>query len=256
MSECVFVPDWPGLPAHIGALSTLRSGGFSPAPYDDSNGSGGFNLGAHVGDDVALVGKNRAQLRQFLPADPQWLTQVHGNRVVDLDQFASDFKADACLSAQAGVVCAVQTADCLPVLFCDPKSNVVAAAHAGWRGLLDGVLDNTVAQMMSAGAAAENIMAWLGPAIGPFKFEVGAEVREKFVHADPCASAAFKASPQQAGKFYADIYQLARLRLHSAGVRDICGADFCTVTQSEKFYSYRRDGVTGRMASLIWIKAK
>lgn len=255
MADRVFIPVWPDLPSHIGVLSTLRNGGVSQAPYDDGSGSGGFNLAAHVGDRVEDVFRNRALLAQFLPDSPIWLNQVHGTRVLDLGSKHADLNADACFTNRANVVCAVQTADCLPVLFCDATTNVVAAAHAGWRGLLRGVLENTLGMMLKAGASPDHVSVWLGPAIGPTWFEVGAEVRTQFVDLDSCASAAFRASEIRPEKFYADIYQLARLRLQRAGIRHIHGGGFCTVSEPEKFFSYRRDGVTGRMASLIWSKA-
>ena len=271
MSDCVFVPDWPDLPSHVKALSTLRCGGVSAAPYDDGKGRGGFNLAAHVGDQIESVLQNRAILAGYLPrnltGEPQWLSQVHGTEVLELGAAQHNEQrkliADACCTSVVNTVCAVQTADCLPVLFCDPTSNHVAAAHAGWRGLVNGVIENTLAKMVGAGANLDRITVWLGPAIGPHQFEVGAEVRQLFVDADPCARAAFVAreyqekAPQDVinAKFYADIYQLARLRLQRAGVQRISGGNFCTVSEPEKFYSYRRDGITGRMASLIWISA-
>ena len=256
MSDCVFVPDWPDLPSHVSALSTTRCGGVSLAPYDDGSGAGGFNLAAHVGDQIESVMQNRSRLDHYLPGAPQWLTQVHGTQVLDLGVPQNTLVADACFTTQANIVCAVQTADCLPVLFCDAKTNGVAAAHAGWRGLVNGVLENTLAKMFEAGAEPDNITIWLGPAIGPDQFEVGAEVRQQFINADPCADAAFVPSDTQNGKFYADIYQLARLRLQRAGVYRIFGGNCCTVSEPEKFYSYRRDGVTGRMASLIWTNSE
>lgn len=254
MSEIVFVPDWPDLPVQFNALSTLRTGGFSLAPYDDGSGAGGFNLASHVADDFAHVQQNRSLLAPYLPCEPSWLTQVHGTDVVKLGRPQHDLVADACFTPLPGVVCAVQTADCLPVLFCDAKTNVVAAAHAGWRGLANGVLEKTLWHMHRAGAAPGDVLVWLGPAIGPNQFEVGPEVRDQFVQDDSCAAAAFLPIEEKPGKFYADIYQLARLRLQKLGVTQISGGNFCTFTQREKFFSYRRDGVTGRMASLIWIK--
>ena len=255
MSDSVFVPDWPGLPGHVAALCTLRSGGVSQSPYDDGHGCGGLNLATHVGDQPQRVLQNRALLGKLLPADPAWLVQVHGTAVLDVGVPQANLTADACFTTQANVVCAVQTADCLPVLLCDPKNNVVAAAHAGWRSLVHGVLENTLARMLHGGAALKNISVWLGPAIGVTQFEVGAEVRQEFVAADACAAAAFQASATVPNKFYADIYHLARLRLQRAGVTQISGGGFCTVSQVDQFYSYRRDGITGRMASLIWIKS-
>jgi len=256
-------PDWPQLSvqfgAHFGAFSTCRTGGVSLAPYGDGTAAtglnpGGFNLGDHVGDQFEHVLINRALLAQALPNEPKWLSQVHGTSVLNFDQHQNSLIADACITTQANVVCAVLTADCLPVLFCDAKHGVVGAAHAGWRGLADGILENTISTMQAAGANSEHILAWLGPAIGPSKFEVGEEVRARFVEADASAALAFKSIESHARKYYADIYHLARLRLHRAGVHQISGGHFCTFSEPEKFYSYRRDGVTGRMTSLIWIK--
>lgn len=251
MTVCI-VPDWAGMPAAVGALSTTRRGGISAAPYGDGagNGGGGLNLGLHVGDDAGRVMQNRALLQAQLPAAPVWLNQVHGSHVVDAAAVAGVPDADASFTTRPGVVCAIMTADCLPVLFADAAGAVVGAAHAGWRGLAQGVLQNTVARMREVGAG--DISAWLGPAIGPRAFEVGTEVRSAFVDADPAAAPAFVVHP--GGKFFADIYQLARLALAGCGVRQVGGGDFCTVSDSARFYSYRRDRVTGRMATLIWIR--
>lgn len=243
-------PDWPGLPAAVGALSTTRRGGVSAAPYDNGNGGGGLNLGLHVGDDADKVMHNRALLRAQLPGSPVWLNQVHGACVVDAATVDGVPDADASFTTQAGVVCAIMTADCLPVLFADRAGAVVGAAHAGWRGLAQGVLQNTVARMREAGAA--DISAWLGPAIGPQAFEVGAEVRAAFCDANPAAAAAFALQPD--GKYLADIYLLARLALAGCGVHQTGGGDFCTVGDAARFYSYRRDRISGRMASLVWIR--
>lgn len=247
----VLIPDWPAPPS-IGALSTTRRGGVSMAPYDDGAGGGGLNLGVHVGDDLQAVLANRALLRAHLPAEPAWLTQVHGVAVLEAEAVEGAPEADASMAKRTGVVCAVQTADCLPVLFCDRAGATVAAAHAGWRGLAGGVLENTVQAMRAAGAT--DIMAWLGPAIGPDRFEVGQEVRDAFCGRDPQAADAFRAVPGSPGKYLADIYRLARLALASAGVEQVYGGGRCTVRERDDFYSYRRDRVTGRMASLIWIK--
>ena len=249
MMPCI-VPDWAGMPATVGALSTTRRGGASAVPYDDGAGGGGMNLGLHVGDDEGRVLRNRALLHAQLPGTPVWLNQVHGAGVVDADRVDGVPDADASFTTRPGVVCAIMTADCLPVLLADRAGNVVGAAHAGWRGLSLGVLQNTVARMREAGAG--DITAWLGPAIGPQAFEVGADVRAAFADADPAAVAAFAAQP--GGKFLADIYQLARLALAGCGVRQIDGGTFCTVRDAARFYSYRRDRLTGRMASLVWIR--
>lgn len=249
MSACM-VPDWAGLPPSVGALSSTRRGGVSAAPYDDGAGGGGLNLGLHVGDAPDAVIRNRALLQAKLPDAPVWLEQVHGADVVDAAAVVGVPAADASIASQPGVVCAIMTADCLPVLFADRAGTVVGAAHAGWRGLAQGVLQNTVARMREAGAG--DITAWLGPAIGPQAFEVGPEVRAAFADVDPAAAAAFAGQPD--GKYLADIYLLARLALAGCGVRQISGGGFCTVADAARFYSYRRDRVTGRMASLIWIR--
>ena len=249
-------PEWPELPPQIGAFSTLRHGGASTGPFGDGVGGGGLNLASHVEDSLEHVLHNREVIGQSLPASPLWLEQVHGIDVMDLDASESDSRADACITTRSGVVCAIQTADCLPVLLCDAHNLVVGAAHAGWRGLVKGVLENTVAAMLGRGARLETLSAWLGPAIGSQRFEVGAEVRQQFVDAEPAAAAAFAPHPELADQFYADLYALARQRLQAAGIVTIRGGGFCTVSAPAQFYSYRRDGLTGRMASLIWIKEK
>jgi YfiH family protein len=235
------VPDWAP-PAGVRALSTTRRGGVSHAPW------GGFNLGDHVGDDPRAVAANRALLRRELPAEPLWLTQVHGTRCVDAATVAPGAEADASVTRRRGVVCAVLAADCLPVLLCDERASVVGVAHAGWRGLAAGVIEATVAAMDEPG---ERLMAWLGPAIGPQAFEVGDDVRDRFVTDDPMAARAFVAG--EYGKWLCDIHQLARQRLAKLGIRRITGADSCTKRDMENFFSYRRDCVTGRMASLVWL---
>lgn len=235
-------PDWPA-PARVHTLSSTRSGGSSPAPYDS------LNLGSHVGDLPARVVANRAVLRAELPDEPCWLNQVHGINVIDIAECVGVPDADAAVSRVPGKVCAVMTADCLPVLLCDRAGTVVGAAHAGWRGLVNGVIEATVTKMA---VAPSEVLAWLGPAIGPQAFEVGDEVRATFVAVDPAADAAFRPAAQP-GKWLADIYLLARQRLARLGVHAVHGGDACTVTEKERFFSYRRDGTTGRMASLIWL---
>lgn len=245
------VPDWSGAPANVSALSTLRRGGVSRTPYDDGSGNGGMNLGTHVGDRPEDVSRNRALLRQRIPAEPAWLTQVHGTTVVDAATVANAPEADACIATQTGAVCAIQTADCLPVLFCDVGGKAVGAAHAGWRGLAAGVLEKTVERMRAAGAG--EILAWMGPAIGPERFEVGEDVFSAFVSRYVGADAAFRRMDGSPGKYLADIYGLARIALGKAGGVRVYGGGFCTVSDSERFFSYRRDKTTGRMASLIWL---
>ncbi|MBT2868054.1 peptidoglycan editing factor PgeF [Chromobacterium violaceum] len=235
--------DWPA-PARVRTLVTTRNGGVSQPPYAS------LNLGAHVGDDPQAVAANRARLRDALPAEPAWLNQVHGVAVADASAVgANPPDADASFAREPGVVCAAMTADCLPVLLCDERGQTVAAAHAGWRGLCDGVIEATVAAMA---LPPSDLMAWLGPAIGPDAFEVGAEVRQGFIAKDAEADSAFVDIGN--GKYLADIYALARLRLRKLGVSRVYGGDFCTVIDRDRFFSYRRDGVTGRMVSMIWLE--
>lgn len=236
-------PGWPA-PDRVHALVTTREGGVSEAPYDS------LNLGVHVGDDPARVAENRRRLQALLPAEPCWLNQVHGTTVLDADTWSGGLMdADAVVSRRAGRVCAVMTADCLPVLLCDVAGSVVAAAHAGWRGLHGGIVDATVAAM---DVSPSSLVAWLGPAIGPDAFEVGEEVRQAFMSHTPQAVHAFRATATP-GKWMADLYALARLRLAALGVARVYGGEFCTHADATRFFSYRRDGVTGRMASLIWL---
>ncbi|WP_050461977.1 peptidoglycan editing factor PgeF [Herbaspirillum autotrophicum] len=248
----LLLPDWRNAPDNVAAFTTMRQGGVSVAPCDDGQGGGGLNLGDHVEDDPARVAENRRRLRSILPAEPVWLTQVHGTVVRDAADAGGAVVADASIAHRAGVVCAMMTADCLPVLFCDTAGSVVGAAHAGWRGLVGGVLENTVAAMRARGAG--DIMAWLGPAIGPQRFEVGSDVLDAFTAYDAHSKTAFAAIAGRDGKYLADIYQLARRRLQQVGVDQISGGDHCTVIEAHSFYSYRRDRLTGRMTSLIWLK--
>lgn len=246
LSDTLIIPDWPAAET-VRAISTTRLGGESLSPYDS------LNLGTHVGDTPADVVRNRDILLQqaALPAPPLWLNQVHGTDVLTANDWHAGVEADAIYSQQSQQVCAVMTADCLPVLFTDKQGTQVAAAHAGWRGLLAGVLENTINQF---DGKREDILVWLGPAIGPQQFEVGQEVYDAFTRHSPRAGDAFVVTDTQ--HYLADIYQLAKLRLLAAGIKHISGGDFCTVTEAERFFSYRRDGVTGRMASLIWILTK
>ena len=236
-------PEWPAPPG-VRAVSTTRIGGISKGPWQ------GLNLATHVDDDPADVLANRELLKMnlALPAQPRWLTQVHGRSVCELPVASDDCEADAASTKQPGEVCVVMTADCLPVLFCDRSGSTVAAAHAGWRGLAGGVLE---ASLQAFDDPAE-VMAWLGPAIGPESFEVGDEVREAFVSSHPRSETAFVAT--RPGHWLADIYALARIRLADAGVKAVYGGGLCTFLDAERFYSFRRDQITGRMASLIWIE--
>ena len=252
----VLQPDWRHAPRRVQALSTLRIGGTSVGRFGDASGANGLNLGDHVSDEFAAVAANRAKLNAALPSDVIFLSQVHGNIVVHAETLVSGMCADAVVSTTPGLVCAVLTADCLPVLFCDEEGRVVAAAHAGWRGLASGVLQNTVREMRLRGAG--EISAWVGPAIGPEKFEVGQDVYDVFTAQDENAIHSFAKMASNGildaqQKYLANIYQLARNVLSSVDVKDVSGGEYCTVSDKRKFYSYRRDGVTGRMASLIWI---
>ena len=235
------MPGWPA-PPRVRSLITTRNGGVSAGAYAS------FNLGLRAGDDPRAVAANRAALREHLPQDPVWLKQVHGACVVRADEVSGAPEADAAYTRQPGPVCAVMVADCMPVLLCDARASVVGVAHAGWRGLSSGVVENTIAAM---GVDAGELLAYLGPAIGPDEFEVGADVREAFLAADGAASAAFR--PHREGKWLADLFLLARQRLARLGVQRIFGGGLCTVRDPARFYSYRRDKTTGRMAALIWL---
>lgn len=241
--EHCLIPDWPA-PRNVRSLQTTRNGGVSAAPYHS------FNLGSQVGDAPLAVARNRVLLQPLLPTEPVWLQQTHGTVAVDAAQADCLPQADACFSSHPGAVCVVMSADCLPVLLCDQSGSVVAAAHAGWRGLCAGVLEHTVRNM---GVPPATLLAWLGPAIGQAAFEVGEEVRTAFVQQQPAAAAAFSAGA--AGKWHADIYHLARLRLAALGVTQIHGGGWCTHTDSTRFFSHRRDGASGRMGTFIWKEA-
>ncbi|MBS3805131.1 MAG: peptidoglycan editing factor PgeF [Oleiphilaceae bacterium] len=241
----VIVPEWPA-PKAVRALATTRLGGVSQSPWES------LNLGGHVGDSLADVAANRRRLAASAGLNPGqlgWLEQVHSSVVVSQPSKGVP-KADASVTRQRHQACTVLTADCLPVLFCDQAGTCVAAAHAGWRGLAGGILERTVAAM---GVPAQDLMAWMGPAIGPKSFEVGPEVRAEFVAADPWAARAFNPVGARAGHFMADIWQLAKWRLESAGLTQVYGGGLCTASDPGRFYSFRRDGRTGRMASLVWL---
>ncbi|WP_123101307.1 peptidoglycan editing factor PgeF [Acidithiobacillus sulfuriphilus] len=246
MAEPSFVvPDWPA-PPDVRAVITLRAGGVSAEPYAS------FNLGEHVGDDAQRVAENRVRLQQQLglPRPPAWLTQVHGTRVVELHGTEQcPLEADGAVTSQRGVVLAVLTADCLPVLACRRDGQRIGVFHAGWRGLLGGILE---AGMAAMGTSPDEVLIYLGPAIGPSRFEVGAELREAFAAHDSTAQDCFH--PGRDGRWLADIYALARQRLARAGVpaAAISGGEYCTVMEAERFFSYRRDGRCGRMATVIW----
>lgn len=235
-------PDWSAPPA-VRAASTTRHGGVSTGSWSS------LNVADHVGDDEQAVAENRRRLREVLdlPNEPAWLRQVHG---IDITSPCRQHAcADACVSGTIGQVCVVMTADCLPVLFCNRSGTRVAAAHAGWRGLKTGVLESTLATFDEPRG---DLMAWLGPAIGPEAFEVGDEVKAQFETAQPTAGSYFKRG--RPGHWLADLYGLARERLAAAGVVDVSGGHYCTVGDADRFFSYRRDGVTGRMATLIWLQ--
>ncbi|WP_415904608.1 peptidoglycan editing factor PgeF [Neptuniibacter sp. QD48_55] len=241
----LILPDW-NAPRGVKAFTTTRFDGVSGGAYK------GLNLGDHVKDDPEHVKQNRQILidELGLQRNPQWLSQVHGIDIIEAKVDGVCLEADGCWSQEKGQACIVMTADCLPVLFADGDGKRVAAVHAGWRGLLDGILEQAVGGFQKP----ENLHVWLGPAIGPDAFEVGQEVRDQFVAVQAQANQAFTPVEGSSGKFLADIYQLARQRLNSVGVNFVSGGEYCTYTDAERFYSYRRDGVTGRMASLIWIE--
>jgi YfiH family protein len=242
--------DWPA-PGGVRALSTFRNGGVSGAPYAS------LNLGSHVGDLPTVVAENRRRLKAAagLPSEPVWLAQVHGVNVVDLDAAADGGAAapagpaDAAFSRQRGRVCAILTADCLPLLLTADSGDLVAAVHVGWRGLSLGVIEATVQALK---APPQNLMAWLGPAIGPQHFEVGAEVREALLRGDLGAKSGF--APNARGRFLADLGKLASRRLATLGISRIFGGGECTFAAADRYFSHRRDGVTGRQATLIWLE--
>lgn len=242
----LITPDWPA-PARVRAAFTLRTGGVSVAPYDS------LNLGARIGDSVEAVAENRRRVREKLrlPAEPVWLEQVHGVGVVDLGASTAYVPpvGDASVARAAGRVCAIRVADCMPVLFAARDGSAVGAAHAGWRGLAGGVLEATIGRV---GVPASQLIAWMGPAIGPQNFEVGDDVRTAFMKTDVDTASAFV--PNSRGRWQCDLYALARRRLTALGVFGIYGGGWCTFAEATRFYSYRRDGRCGRMAALIWIE--
>lgn len=240
------IPDWPA-PKNVRAYSTTRQNGHSKPPYDS------FNFSFSSGDNLEHVKANRQQLRNelHLSSEPFWIKQVHGNIVIDADHAIEAPVGDASFSVLPNTICVISTADCLPVLFCNRAGNKVAAAHAGWRGLAAGVIEATLNALQ---IPPQDTLIWLGPAIGPKVFEVGEEVRQQFLQVDPAAVTAFIPS-HNSGKWLADLYALAKQRLHRAHVTEIYGGNFCTYTDRERFFSYRRDqGKTGRMLSLIWFE--
>jgi YfiH family protein len=250
----VLVPNWSA-PTQIEAFCTTRAGGISKAPFDS------LNLGRYVNDEAAAVSENRARVVALLPAEPVWLKQVHGTRVWDADLARTEaiIEADAAVTTQTNTVLTVMAADCLPVLISSPDGRVIGAAHAGWRGLVEGVLENTVDAMQAKTGLsdASQYLAWLGPAIGPKAFEVGEEVRAAFQehaqkHALPSPAEAFIAIDSKPGKYWANLYQLARQRLLSKGLAHVSGGEFCTVRDQTDFFSHRRDGLSGRFAAFIW----
>jgi purine-nucleoside/S-methyl-5'-thioadenosine phosphorylase / adenosine deaminase len=243
------IPEWPA-PSNVRALFTTRIGGTSSGP----NGIyATLNLGDHVNDRATNVAGNRALLRNYLPSNPKWLKQVHGVLPIWVDHDSTTFEGDAAMSRRCGTVCVVLVADCLPIFLCDLAGTMVGVIHAGWRGLAGGIIEKTITEM---NCGQTRLMAWLGPAIGPNYFEVGEEVREAFINQDGKSRLAFVPQYQTKGsKWLANIFLLARQRLATAGVTEIYGGEICTYSDPKKFYSYRRDGVTGRMAALIWLSA-
>lgn len=265
ISPLGLTPHWT-LPASVGALITTRDHGISPPPYGRYETGvsvpGGLNLGLHTGDDPRCVAVNRARVSAATGTPVAWLEQVHGTRVVQAGAGTAGSgapRADACVADRPGVACAVMVADCLPVLIADTQGRAVGAAHAGWRGLADGVVEAAVAALATLVPPGATFTAWLGPCIGPAHFEVGGEVRERFLATASAAereatALAFRPQPARPEKYLADLPALARLRLLRAGVTAIAASQACTYANPQAFYSYRRDRVTGRMAALIWLK--
>ena len=241
MSASLIYPDWPA-PNNVSAISTTRQGGFSLQPYDE------LNLGTHVGDDINRVTKNRRIVEKIaaLPESPRWLNQVHGTIVARANNWQQGDKADAIISYSLNQVCTIMTADCLPILLCNQQQ--VAAIHAGWRGLASGVIEKTLQQF---NCSPKEIITWLGPAIGSTKFKVGTDVFQSFTQQSSKAKQAFQQTDEN--HYLADIYLLAKQRLNAYGTYAVFGGKYCTVSETDHFFSYRRDGVTGRMASMIWL---
>ncbi len=246
MSHSLIYPDWPA-PDTVKAVSTTRQGGFSPSPFD------GLNLSVHVGDAINSVTNNRISLIKDaqLPEPPRWLNQVHGTTISTANDWQLGDEADAIVSEHANQVCAIMTADCLPILLCNQQGNIVTAIHAGWRSLATGIIEKTLQHFH---CPPQQIMAWFGPAIGPTQFEVGSDVCHAFCQHSIHAQQAFQQTDPH--HYLANIYLLARQRLNALGIHAIFGGEFCTVSEPTRFFSYRRDGVTGRMASMIWISNK
>lgn len=241
----IIQPNWPA-PAHVKALTTTRNGGFSVGSYAS------FNLSNLVGDEPGTVKRNRGLLREALqlPAEPLWLKQVHGSRVIDAFDAAPGEEADGCVTGTPGVVCAVLTADCLPIFLCDRRSTRIAILHAGWRGLAAGVIEEGLRRIQLPPA---NLLVWLGPAIGPSAYEVGDDMRRAFVEQDKETAQSFTPVPDRPGHWLADLYDIARRRLRAQGVHAIHGGLRCTFRERNLFYSHRREGACGRMASIIWL---
>ena len=246
MPNPFIIPDWPA-PDNIKAFSTTRSGGVSLLPYDT------LNLSDHVGDHPDLVDKNRRYITKIaaLPENPRWLKQMHGTHVIDSNHWQKKSEADAIISQAINHVCVIMTADCLPILLYHQRNNAIAAIHAGWRGIAAGIIEKTVARFSGK---PQHIMAWLGPAIGPARFEVGTDVYDAFYQYSAKSSLAFK--QKSVDSYLADIYLLAKQRLHRVGISAVFGGNFCTLTEKQRFFSYRRDGQTGRMATMIWNTGK
>lgn len=242
LPKSFIVPDWP-CHANVRALQTTRIGGYSQSTYNS------FNLADHVEDDPLIVARNRQLLADYVPSEPVWLNQVHGVHVIDAAASGCKESADASYTSRPNVVCVTMTADCLPVLISDKAGTMVAAVHAGWRSLCDGVIEATVQKMQ---VPRSELIAWLGPAIGPESFEVGDEVRNQFIAKDEQAVSAFRPLKE---KWLGDLYLIAKQRLHNLGVNEVYGQILCTYTNENQFFSYRRDGRTGRMATMIWLSA-
>lgn len=243
LQNSLIIPDWPA-PSNVKSIITTREGGVS------QNHFASFNIGQHVEDNPDHVKANREELRKILPNEPVWLRQVHGNKVIHADNNTlQNLEADAVVTDIANVVLSIQTADCLPVLLCDRKGTAIGACHAGWRGLSNDIIENTIGEM---NCPPQSIIAYLGPAIGPEKFEVGQDVADEFVKKHATAADAF--APISSTKWLANIYMLAKIRLSAAGVTNVYGGNFCTYSDDTRFFSYRRSKQTGRMASLMWLE--
>lgn len=244
--------NWPA-PSMIKTLITTRQGGYSQKPYNN------FNVATHVGDNPDAVQQNRELLNKFLPSEPIWLDQQHTNICLEVNRSSHQALsiADASLTTHENTVCAVLTADCMPLLICNKNATIVSAVHAGWKGMANGIIEKSIKKILEqTQETADQLMIWLGPAISQPSFEVGEDVRQQFIQKHPLSVEAFKPKTSTSNKYFCDLYRISHIILNQLGINQIYGDNYCTYKDEERFYSYRREGITGRIASMIWINNK